>query len=209
VDRDLRGIAAGGLGVGAGGDVEGIIVGGLGVGAGGEVRGILIGGLGGGGGGGFKGIGIGGLGLGSGADARGVMIGGLGVGAAGTLSGVAIGGIGVGAGEEIRGIAIGGVGVGAPRVTGIAIGLMAGGRDINALVIAPAHFKAVESSEGLSDATMRGVAVSAYNRVVGRQDGLTIGIVNIADELHGVQFGLINIAKNKARFRVMPIVNWN
>ena len=56
---------------------------------------------------------------------------------------------------------------------------------------------------------MRGASVSAYNRIQGRQHGLTIGIVNIADELHGVQFGLINIAKNKARFRVMPIINWN
>jgi hypothetical protein len=70
-------------------------------------------------------------------------------------------------------------------------------------VIAPFYFKAAE------DGTMRGVSISAWNRTAGRQEGLTIGILNIADELHGVQIGLINIARNKARYRVLPLVNWN
>ena len=57
--------------------------------------------------------------------------------------------------------------------------------------------------------TFRGVSVSAFNHIVGRQNGLTIGLLNIANELHGVQIGLINIARNKRSFRVMPFVNFN
>jgi hypothetical protein len=53
------------------------------------------------------------------------------------------------------------------------------------------------------------VGVSAFHDIRGRQHGLTIGIVNIADELHGVQLGLINIARNKASFRVLPLFNYS
>jgi hypothetical protein len=199
----MSGIMIGGLGAGSGGDVSGILLGGVGAGASGHVRGFMLGGVGGGAGQGLSGIGIGGIGVGTGGDAKGLLIGGLGVGAEGDITGVAIGGVGVGAGGEIKGLAIGGMGVGARAMTGVSIGLGFGAQDINALILAPAYFKAIE------DGTMRGVSVSAFNRTMGRQNGLTIGILNIADELHGVQVGLINIAKNKARYRVMPFVNWN
>jgi hypothetical protein len=53
------------------------------------------------------------------------------------------------------------------------------------------------------------VSISAFNRVRGRQSGLTIGIVNIANELDGLQLGLINIARNKSSFRVLPFINYN
>jgi hypothetical protein len=59
------------------------------------------------------------------------------------------------------------------------------------------------------DGSFRGVSVSAFHDIRGRQHGLTIGIVNIADELHGVQLGLINIARNKASFRVLPLFNYS
>jgi hypothetical protein len=50
--------------------------------------------------------------------------------------------------------------------------------------------------------------VGAYNRVRGRQTGLTIGIVNYARELHGFQLGLINIAgNNRGLAKILPIVN--
>ena len=58
-------------------------------------------------------------------------------------------------------------------------------------------------SEGL-----KGVAVSAYNRVEGRQTGLSIGIVNYAEELRGVQIGLVNIARaNPSGLRATPLIN--
>ena len=51
--------------------------------------------------------------------------------------------------------------------------------------------------------------MSGFNHILGRQNGLTIGLLNIADELHGLQIGLINIARNKRSFRVMPLVNYH
>jgi hypothetical protein len=43
----------------------------------------------------------------------------------------------------------------------------------------------------------------------GNQQGLTIGIINYARSLDGVQVGLINIAKsNRSGRRVLPIANW-
>ena len=71
------------------------------------------------------------------------------------------------------------------------------------LVIAPAYFKVVEHGE------FRGVSVSAFNHIVGRQRGLTVGLLNIAEELHGLQVGLINIARNKRSFSVLPILNYH
>jgi hypothetical protein len=44
----------------------------------------------------------------------------------------------------------------------------------------------------------------------GVQRGLAIGIVNYAQELHGLQVGLINIARNNSPgTRVLPIANWH
>jgi hypothetical protein len=54
-----------------------------------------------------------------------------------------------------------------------------------------------------------GVSIGGFNWIRGSQRGLTIGILNIAEELHGVQIGLINIARNKESFSVLPFVNWS
>jgi hypothetical protein len=53
-----------------------------------------------------------------------------------------------------------------------------------------------------------GIAISAYNRIRRDQFGITIGLLNYAFRLHGIQLGLINIAKNNpAPFRVLPVLN--
>ena len=40
--------------------------------------------------------------------------------------------------------------------------------------------------------------------------GLAIGIVNFAEELHGAQIGLMNIARNNPSGRqVLPVINWH
>lgn len=183
---DLRGLALGGLGVGAGGDVEGVIVGGLGIGAGERARGLLLGGLGVGAGGDVTGIVAGGLGVGAGADVTGIAIGGLGVGVGGEATGLVVGGAGAGI-SELSGVAIGGLGVGIGSGLGV--------------VIAPGYFKL--DREG----TFRGVSVSAFNHAQGAHRGLQIGILNVADELHGWQVGLLNIARNKDSFSVLPLLN--
>ena len=54
------------------------------------------------------------------------------------------------------------------------------------------------------------MGVSAFNDIRGSQRGLTIGLVNRAWSLHGVQVGVINIVRNNPKGRrVLPIFNWN
>jgi len=196
----VRGLAIGGLGVGSGGATEGIMIGGLGVGSGGRARGMLIGGLGVGGGGSVTGLSVGGLGVGAGGDVTGIAIGGLGAGAGGDVTGIAIGGLGVGAGGTLRGVAIGGGGVGASRLRGVAVaGLGAGGEDVKGVVIAGAYVEVAR------DGRLRGGSLSAFNRIRGVQHGLTIGLVNYAAELHGGQFGLLNVSANGGHRLVLPV----
>ena len=112
----------------------------------------------------------------------GLAIGGVGVGSGGDLSGVGIAGVGVGAGGTILGLAIGGIGVGAPTIRGVAISAIGvGGQHVRGVAIAGAWMQIARDGE------IRGMSVSAFNQVKGSQRGLAIGIVNYANELHGVQ----------------------
>ena len=45
---------------------------------------------------------------------------------------------------------------------------------------------------------MTGFSFAGYNRIRGNQTGLTIGLVNYAENLNGLQLGLINIADNNS-----------
>jgi len=214
----VSGIAIGGIGVGTGGDLSGIMIGGVGAGGGGNASGFLMGGVGAGVGGSFKGVAVGGVGVGAGGNGKGIVlggvgagvggnftgvaIGGVGAGAGGTFTGFAIGGVGIGAGESLRGAAIGGVGVGAPRLEGGFLALVVGAKDARAIVIAPAYFK-IER-----DGSFRGGALSAVNYIKGSQHGLTIGLVNYARSLHGLQVGVLNIIADQREHPVLPLVNW-
>ena len=144
-------------------------------------------------------------------------------GAGFTLSGDRIRGLSVGgfrlSGGDITGIALGAgflngsrslTGFGAApiviadRMTGIGLGGLIGGQDLAGGFIAPVGLSV--SREG----TLRGVSVGSFNAIHGTQRGLTIGIVNSARELHGVQIGLVNFAANNERGRrVLPLVNWH
>ncbi|MEX2400910.1 MAG: hypothetical protein WD423_09090 [Rhodothermales bacterium] len=201
--ESATGIIVGGLGTGVGQDLVGVAVGGLGVGSGRDVRGVAVGGLGVGAGGDLSGIAVGGLGVGGGGDVHGIMIGGLGAGAGGNLSGIAVGGLGVGAGGTIRGLAVSGAGVGAPTIRGLVLSAVAAGTtDIVGIAVAPGYFHVEENGR------MKGLSISAFNRIRGTQQGLTIGILNVARHLNGVQVGLLNIAHNNPRgLRVLPFLN--
>ena len=65
---------------------------------------------------------------------------------------------------------------------------------------ASASPKAVQRRDGrfqIADGgTLTGVSVSAVNYVDGTQRGLSIGLFNYAETLHGVQLGLLNYAGN-------------
>lgn len=200
----FTGIGVAGLGIGAGREVRGAIIAGLGAGTGGKLIGLTIAGVGAGAGEGVEGVTIAGVGVGSGGRVRGVSIAGVGVGAGGGVSGLSIAGVGVGGGGKVSGVSIAGLGVGAPSLSGIVItGFGAGTVDFNGGVIAPFYFRIERGG------SMRGVSVSAFNRFSGIQHGLTIGVLNITEELRGVQIGLINIARrNPPGRRVLPILNW-
>ena len=216
---DIVGLNAGGLGAGAGGNVTGINLGGLGVGAGGDIKGITIGGLGAGTGGSMTGVNIGGLGVGAGTNMSGlnlggigagagdnmtgINVGGIGVGAGEVLSGISIGGIGVGAGERLTGVGIGGIGAGAPEIRGLAVGgLGVGGNDLRGIFLA-GGFIMVDVGGRLT-----GLAASSFNYVRGAQTGLSVGIVNYAWSVKGLQVGLVNIVRdNPPGLRVLPVFN--
>jgi len=69
-------------------------------------------------------------------------------------------------------------------------------------VVAPAYFHLAAGGR------LEGVSVSAFNRVLGEQRGVAIGLLNYASRLHGVQIGLVNWADNNpAGLKVLPVAN--
>ncbi|HSG28764.1 MAG TPA: hypothetical protein VLA34_09810, partial [Candidatus Krumholzibacterium sp.] len=55
---------------------------------------------------------------------------------------------------------------------------------------------------------MRGFSAGCVNYFEDYQQGLAIGLFNFAEELSGIQIGLINIARNNpSGARVLPIIN--
>jgi hypothetical protein len=212
---NLRGINIGGLGAGAGGNVHGINFGGLGIGAGKSLAGLNFGGLGVGGGENVTGITIAGIGVGAGKNLKGISIGGLGVGAGETIHGIAIAGLGLGAGKELKGLIISGLGAGSPKIKAIVIAPMVGGVSVKGLIVAPFHLlvgpykKNKDTTVHGEDSIMfKGISVSLFNKVNGRQHGIMLGAVNFTKKIRGVQFGLINIVKENPRgLRVLPIFN--
>ena len=77
-----------------------------------------------------------------------------------------------------------------------------GGKEVQGVVVAPAYFHLAAGGR------LEGVSVSAFNRVLGEQRGLAIGLLNYASRLHGVQIGLVNWADNNpAGLKVLPVAN--
>lgn len=199
---DLEGITIGGIGAGGGGSATGLVVGGIGAGLGGKLRGIAIGGIGVGAAGGVSGLSIGGIGVGTGGNLTGITLAGIGAGAGGNVTGLTISGIGAGAGGTMRGIGIAGLGLGAPKLVGGYFAPMVGSLDAHAIVVAPVLFRIEKGG------SFRGGSVSAVNYVRGTQRGLSIGLVNYARSLHGVQLGVVNIIADQKSHPFLPIVNW-
>jgi hypothetical protein len=133
-----------------------------------------------------------------------VTIGGLAVVSTDRISGITIGGLAVVAPDGpirwvcgslgavvsedlVEGIAVAGYGVRSPNIRGVAI---------SALTTRSKDF--------------RGLGIAGYNDIRGTQTGITIGLINRAKILKGVQIGLLNYAENNpAPFRILPILNLN
>src|SRR5690606_15687214 len=87
--------------------------------------------------------------------------------------------------DRIRGLAFGGYRVRARGIEGLSLSV------------------AMTRTDDLT-----GGAVGAYNKVRGGQRGISIGIFNTAEELRGVQIGLLNhAANNPPPFRWLPLIN--
>jgi hypothetical protein len=215
----LRGIQFGLLGVAAEKSGSGINLGGLGLGAGEDLRGINFGGIGAGAGGSMTGLNIGGIGIGAGHSVTGITIGGLGAGAGDNMTGINIAGLGLGAGERLSGINLSGLAAGAgERMAGLTVcGLAAGAKEINGLTLGGLAvggeiLKGVHLAGGMvhvvKDGRLIGFAGSPFNYIRGSQTGLSIGIVNYAFRVKGIQLGLINIVRDNPRYlKVLPVFN--
>jgi len=201
--KNLVGINIGGLGAGAGENMTGLNIGGLGVGAGEDLIGINIGGIGAGAGRNMKGLNIGGIGAGAGEDVQGITIGGIAAGAGENMTGLNIGGVAVGAGNRLVGVNVGGIAVGGKEVQGLNVAGIAVGGEV---------LKGIHLSSGTvlvtKNGRMVGFAASPFNYIRGNQTGLSIGIVNYAWSLRGVQLGLINIVRDNPKgLKVLPVFN--
>src|SRR6266851_3636296 len=197
----IEGVSVGGLGVVAEGGIRGIALAGLGVVAQGEVRGLVIAGLGAVTQRDLSGLTVAGLGAVAEGDLRGLVVGGVGAVSQGRLTGVGISALAVVAEQGIDGLGLSGLAtVAAGNIHGVSV---AGYR------VAATRLAGL-SLAGLTVTTrdMDGLSSSAYNRVRGLQRGLAIGLYNSADQLNGVQIGILNRAKNnRAPFKILPILN--
>jgi hypothetical protein len=212
VGKNATGLIIGGFGAGIGESAKGVIIGGFGAGIGENLDGAVLGLIGAGVGRNARGLLVGGIGAGVGRDFTGVGIGGVGIGAGRNLTGITIVGGAAGAGRNLKGITLAGIGVGAgDDITGITLGLggvRAGGR------IKGGTFSLL--SVGASE--LKGFTASAFNGFVFEDYwfrrhndptiGFSIGLINYAPELKGVQLGLLNYAGNNPKWaRLLPFLN--
>ena len=200
----LRGLALGGVGLRVRDHLHGIgLNGGLTVGSG-SLRGIAVSGLGVAVGGSVGGLQAGGLGVRGGESIGGITTGLLGVSSGGHLSGLTVTGGFIHAGDALRGVHATGGPIIAGRVQGLVLGSVLVQRSGTGLFVAPLY------THTGRDGTLTGLSLSTFNHVRGRQRGLTVGLVNIAGHLDGVQLGLLNYAGNNPRFlRLLPGLNLN
>ena len=147
----------------------------------------------------INGIGIGGLGILT-SRAKGFTFGGIGIDSD-VIHGLAVGGLGIQA-DEIKGIAFSGLGLESDEITGLTFGgIGVYGRYINGLQVGGLQVKGE---------VLKGVSIASNCYAAKKMIGVSIGLVNIAENLKGLQIGLINIAKNnKAPFKVLPLFNYH
>ena len=59
-----------------------------------------------------------------------------------------------------------------------------------------------------AEGTLTGFSFSVFNQVKGKQNGLTLGIINYSHQLNGIQIGLINYAGNNPGYlKILPFMN--
>jgi len=122
-----------------------------------------------------------------------------------------------------NGIAISGILLNATHFNGIGVSMITMGDTLNGVFIglyAVAHLNVDDSIKvingialgglGVRAFKMNGVSIAVFQNSFKIQNGVSIGIYNKTNELHGFQFGLINYAGNNRRiFRWTPFFNFN
>jgi hypothetical protein len=153
---------------------------------------------------------------------NGLNIGLLGSGSA-TINGVAVNILGVGA-EYSRGVMIGGMFNLLNCHSGVAVGMTLQADTLNGLGVGMGIGNSAFGNPskgvvlngigvavlGCEVAVLNGLAASLVTNLIQVQHGVSIAAYNKTQELHGVQFGLLNYAGNNRKlFRWMPLVNFN
>ena len=226
----ITGISFGSIAVIGHTSLTGLSIGGVGTVSNGEIRGISFAGLGLVGNEALTGLNIAGVGAVSGGEIRGVSLAGIGLVGEEGLTGLNIGGIGIVSLGEVKGLTFGGLGILGQKVRGItaSVAEIRAIEEIQGLAIAGYRIRArdvagvtlsglrvdVESTKGImmgcyvKASSFTGLSVGAFNRIVQRQTGIAIGLVNCAKYLNGIQIGLLNYARNNPRvMRILPLVN--
>lgn len=150
----------------------------------------------------MTGISVAGLGLVGKHGVTGVSLSGLGlVAGEGSITGVNVAGLGLVSGDAITGIS---ATVGMARAKGSITGVTFAGYRMKAPVIT-----GLNVAIGWTDANiLSGVSCAAYHQTAEMQKGLVVGVFNNAEDLQGIQIGLLNhVESNPAWARWLPIIN--
>jgi hypothetical protein len=135
----------------------------------------------------IRGVHIGGLAVFGESSVTGLSVGGIDVISDGPIRWLQAGGLAVASETSISGLTLSGFRVHAPRVEGVAGSLL-----------------------WLDTTDFTGIGIAGYNGIRGTQKGITIGLLNRAAILKGLQIGLLNIAgNNQFPFRILPVLNLN
>jgi hypothetical protein len=217
-EHSVTGISLGGLAVVGQGPIAGLNLSGMAVVSEDGVTGVSVGALGAVvSQGPIRGFQFGGLAVVSEDGMWGFQAGGLAAVTAGGLTGINLAGLAVVAEDRITGLSIGGLAVVSQgpirwlQAGGLAVvseesvaGLTLAGYRIQTPKLNGAAFALVT----MTPTDLTGIGIGGYNDVRGVQKGITIGLLNRARELHGVQIGLFNCAENNPPFfRYLPVLN--
>ena len=135
-------------------------------------------------------------------------------------NGLKIGGV-VARANKHNGLAIGGLGLTCNKLNGVGIsGWNVSGDTLNGLFIGAFGVASFHGTIrvingfaiglGVVAGTMDGVSVALFSNIFDKQEGVAVSAINLAKELHGFQFGLINCALNNRKFfRWTPLFNFN
>lgn len=134
------------------------------------------------------------------------------------LMGIQVGGIACG-GEVLKGLSTGGLVFGT-KISGTSLSLITIADTMQGLTIS---LCGTFAKNDLKQGNVSGMLISVYatrvyslkglclgaSNSINVQNGIATGVYNETEELHGIQIGLWNVAKNKKIMKQMPFINFN